>query len=90
MLIESENSYYRQVQEAAGSTLPGHATTASPPDSSSMRATNCPPTPSVCAALDLYRETARLLRPLLVPHHLPVIEVTLEVIAGSGLTACER
>jgi hypothetical protein len=38
-----------------------------------------------CAALDLYRETARLLQPSFLPRHLPVIQITLDVIAGSGL-----
>jgi hypothetical protein len=85
VLIESENSYYRQVQAAAGFDSPwtryhriaagyviepGHAT---PADAIGI------------AALNLYCETARLLRPLFLPHHLPVIQITLDVIAGSQL-----
>jgi hypothetical protein len=38
------------------------------------------------AALHLYRETALLLQPLLLPRHLPVIEATLAAIATSRLT----
>ena len=85
VLIESENSYYRQVQEAAGLdsawtryhriaagfvTEPGHTT---PADAIGI------------AALHLYCETARLLWPLFLPHHLRVIQITLDVIAASGL-----
>lgn len=85
ILIESENSYYRQAQEAAGLdsswtryhriaagfvTEPGHATTA---------------VAIGIAALHLYRETTRLLSPLLLPRHLPVIEATLEAIAASEI-----
>lgn len=89
VLIESENSYYRQVQEAAGFDSPWtryHRIAAGFVVDTSHK---LPADAIGCAALDLYCETARLLRPLFLPHHLSVIEVTLDVIIGSGLTACD-
>lgn len=85
VLIESENSYYRQVQEAAGvdsSWTRYHRIAAGFVAPSSRLA---PATAVGIAALHLYRETAHLLLPLLLPRHLPVIEATLEQIAASGL-----
>lgn len=87
VLVESENSYYRQVQEAAGldsAWTRYHRTAAG------LVAATSHATPAVAigvAALHLYRETASLLAPLLLPRHLPVIEATLDVIAASGIRA---
>ncbi len=85
VLIESENSYFRQVQEAAGAKSAWtryHRIAAGFVADVSRE----PPTAISVAALHLYRETARLLWPLLLPLHLPVIEATLELIAASKLT----
>jgi Nucleotidyltransferase domain len=85
VLIESENSYYRQVQEAAGFDSPWtryHRIAAGFVVDASHK---LPADAIGCAALDLYRETARLLQPSFLPRHLPVIQITLDVIAGSGL-----
>ncbi len=85
VLIESENSYYRQVQEAAGRDSPWtryHRIAAGFVVDASHK---LPADAIGIAALDLYCETARLLRPLLLPRHLPVIQITLDVIAGSQL-----
>jgi hypothetical protein len=85
VLIESENSYYRQVQEAVGTHAAWtryHRIAAGFVTPSSRLA---PATAIGIAALHLYRETAHLLLPLLLPRHLPVIEATLELIAASGL-----
>ncbi len=85
ILIESENSYYRQVQEAAGSDsawtryhriAAGFVVDASHKVSADAIGS---------AALHLYRETASLLSPLLLPRHRPVIETTLDVIAASRI-----
>ena len=89
VLIESENSYYRQAQEAAGADSAWtryHRIAAGFVAGSSRLA---PATSAGIAALHLYRETAHLLLPLLVPRHLPVIEATLELIAASGLALTE-
>lgn len=83
VLIESENSYYRQVQEAAGldsAWTRYHRIAAGYAVDTSHKS---PADAIGIAALNLYCETARLLRPSFLPHHLPVIEVTLDVIAGS-------
>jgi hypothetical protein len=93
VLIESENNYYRQTQQAAGedSTWTRYHRIAAgftAPDILDSR-----PSPAeaiAIAALHLYRETARLLRALLLPRHLPVIEATLAAIADSGLAPTER
>jgi predicted nucleotidyltransferase len=85
VLIESENSYYRQAQEAAGVDSVWtryHRIAAGFVVDTSHK---LPADAIGCAALDLYCETARLLRPSLLPHHLPVIQNTLNVIAGSQL-----
>ena len=85
VLIESENSYYRQVQEAAGldsAWTRYHRIAAGFVVDTSHK---LPADAIGCAALDLYCETARLLRPLFLPHHLSVIQITLDVIAGSQL-----
>ena len=89
VLIESENSYYRQTQEAAGADSAWtryHRIAAGFVAGSSRLA---PATSAGIAALHLYRETAHLLLPLLVPRHVPVIEATLELIAASGLALTE-
>ncbi len=88
VLIESENSYYRQAQEATGLDS---AWTRYHRAAAGFVAAASRKTPAVAigiAALHLYRETARLLSSLLLPRHLLVIEATLEVIATSayGLT----
>ena len=85
ILIESENSYYRQVQDAAGADS---AWTRYHRIAAGFAAPNpqSPPAEAIAiAALHLYRETADLLRSLLLPRHLPVIEATLAHIAASGL-----
>jgi hypothetical protein len=85
VLIESENSYFRQVQEAAGrdSVWTRYHRIAA---GFVVDATHETPADAIgSAALDLYCETASLLRPLFLPRHLLVIETTLEAIAASGL-----
>ncbi|HEU4782797.1 MAG TPA: nucleotidyltransferase domain-containing protein, partial [Ktedonobacterales bacterium] len=85
VLIESENSYYRQVQEAAGldSTWTRYHRIAA---GFVVDASHRLPADAIgIAALNLYVETARLLRPLFSPRHLPVIQITLDVSAGSEL-----
>jgi hypothetical protein len=85
VLIESENSYYRQVQGAAGEDS---AWTRHHRIAAGFAAPNpqSPPAEAIAiAALHLYRETADLLRSSLLPRHLPVIEATLAAIAASGL-----
>lgn len=89
LLIESENSYFRQVHEAVGldsAWTRYHRIAAGFVAGSSRLA---PATALGIAALHLYRETAHLLLPLLLPRHLQVIESTLEVIAASGLALTE-
>jgi hypothetical protein len=87
ILIESENSYYRQVQEAAGldSAWTRYHRTAAGLVTATSHAT--PAVAIGVAALHLYRETARLLAPLLLPRHLPVIEATLGAIAASEMAS---
>jgi Nucleotidyltransferase domain len=85
ILIESENSYYRQVQEGAGldsAWTRYHRIAAGFVVDTSHQ---LPADAIGVAALCLYRETARLLSPLLLPRHLPVIEATLEAIATSEI-----
>jgi predicted nucleotidyltransferase len=85
VLIESENSYYPQVQGAAGADS---AWTRYHRIAAGFAAPNpqLPPAEVIAvAALQLYRETARLLRSSLLPRHLPVIKATLAHIAASGL-----
>jgi hypothetical protein len=85
ILIESENSYYRQAQEAAGLDS---AWTRYHRAAAGIVADAGHTTPAVAigiAALHLYRETARLLGPLLLPRHLAVIEATLDAIAAAGI-----
>lgn len=87
VLVESENSYYRQVWEAAGldSTWTRYHRIAA---GIVTDASHTPPTVAIGrAALHLYRETAHLLWPLLLSSHLPVIEATLEAIAAPGILA---
>ncbi len=89
VLIESENSNYRQVQGAAGEDS---AWTRSHRIAAGFAAPNphLPPAEAIAiAALQLYRETARLLWPLLLPRHLSVIEATLAAISASGLATIE-
>jgi hypothetical protein len=83
VLIESENSYYRQAQDSAGADSAWtryHRLAAGFVVDASHK---LPADAIGIAALNLYCETARLLRPLLLPRHLPVIEVTLEAIAAA-------
>jgi predicted nucleotidyltransferase len=85
VLIESENSYFRQIQRAAGEES---AWTRHHRIAAGFAAPNpqSPPAEAIAiAALHLYRETADLLRSSLLPRHLPVIEATLAAIAASGL-----
>lgn len=89
VLIESENSYFRQVQDAAGvdsAWTRYHRIAAGFVAGASRLA---PATAAGIAALHLYRETAHLLLSLLLPRHLPVIEATLELIAASGLALAQ-
>jgi predicted nucleotidyltransferase len=89
VLIESENSYFRQVQKAAGPDSAWtryHRIAAGFVVGSSRLA---PATSAGIAALHLYRETAHLLLAALLPRHLAVIEATLEAIAASGLALTE-
>ena len=82
VLIESENSYFRQAQEAAGadSAWTRYHRLAAGFIADSSHA--LPATSAGIAALHLYRETAQLLASLLLPRHLPVIEATLQAIAS--------
>ena len=87
-LIASENSYYRQVQDAAGadSAWTRHHRIAAGFAASDEPLAHLPPAEAIAiAALQLYRETAHLLRSSLLPRHMPVIEATLAHIAASGL-----
>ena len=93
VLIESENSYYRQTQQAAGkdSAWTRYHRIAAGFAAPDIRDPQLPPAEAIAiAALHLYRETARLLWPLFLPHHLPVIEATLDVITASGLAPAEQ
>ena len=93
VLIESENSYYRQTQQAAGadSAWTRYHRLAAGFTAPDILDSQRPPAEAIAiAALHLYRETARLLRALLLPRHLPVIEATLAAIADSGLAPTER
>ena len=88
VLIESENSYYRQTQQAAGedSAWTRYHRIAAGFVAPDLPGPQHAPTDAIgIAALHLYRETARLLQLLLLPRHLPVIEATLAAIAASGL-----
>jgi hypothetical protein len=94
VLIESENSYYRQVQEAAGADsawthyhrcAAGLVIEPSGETATTTMTAKMPPVAAGTAALHLYRETALLLRPLLLPRHMPVVEATLEAIAASEM-----
>ncbi|HET9980922.1 MAG TPA: nucleotidyltransferase domain-containing protein [Ktedonobacterales bacterium] len=88
VLIESENSYYRQTQQAAGedSTWTYFHRIAAGFTAPDMLDARRPPAEAIAiAALHLYRETTRLLWPLFLPRHLPVIEATLAAIDASGL-----
>ena len=80
VLIQTENAYFRQVQEAAGL------------DSAWSRAFRiavgfepAPVTARAGAALRLYHETAMLLAAALQPQHLAVIRGALARIDASGL-----
>ncbi len=87
VLIESENSYYRQVWETAGldSAWTRYHRIAAGFVADARHET---PVDAIgSAALHLYRETAHLLRPMLLPRHLPVIEATLKAIAAAGILA---
>ena len=89
ILAESENSYFRQVQDAVGQ---GSAWTRwhrlaggfepGPPHISPVRAQGI-------AGLHLYEETVGLVRHVLRTSHVDVIENTLAAIRGSGLAAWE-
>lgn len=87
VLIESENSYYRQAQQAAGedSAWTRYHRIAAGFTAPDLLDPRRPPAEAIAiAALHLYRETARLLWPQFLPRHLPVIEATLAAIAASG------
>ena len=93
VLIESENSYFRQAQEAVGAdsawTRYHRLATGFIADTShALPATShtTPATAAGSAALHLYRETAQLLASQLLPRHLPVIETTLREISGNTRT----
>lgn len=87
VLIEGGNSYYQQVQEAAGK------------DSAWTRAHRlilclepfpnhlAPVEARGIAALRLYQETARLLREALLPGDREVIEQTLQIIEEASLAS---
>lgn len=87
VLINSDNTYFQQVQDAAGR------------DSEWTRwfrlsagldrgMEHLPPAKAQgIAGLRLYCETAALLRPVLRPEHAEVVEKTLAAIRGSGLAA---
>lgn len=91
LFIESENSYFQQVQEAVGRTCAWtcyHRLTAGfdTPDSSESGSTTLTPIEvRGIAGLHLYQETASLLRPILEAKHLDVIGRTLAAILQSGL-----
>jgi predicted nucleotidyltransferase len=76
ILIVSENSFYRLVQRSTG------------PDSAWAQAQRlalgvqiASPQMRGVAGLRLYRETAALLRPVILPEHAPVIDATLRRLA---------
>ena len=82
LLIQTENAYFRQVQEAVG---PGSAWTryfrlAAGFDASRSAGSAEPARERGLAALGLYRETVTLLRPILRPAHHDVIQATLAAI----------
>jgi hypothetical protein len=84
VLIRTENSYYRQVQDAAG---PNSAWTRYFRLAAAFDLGPASLTPAEVrgiAALHLYRETARLLRHILLPEHVAVVDATLAAIEGSG------
>ena len=86
VLIESENSYFRQAQEAAGADS---AWTRYHRLAAGFVADSSPAPPAISAgiaALHLYRETAQLLATLLLSRHRPVIEATLQAIASYTVT----
>jgi hypothetical protein len=68
VLVKSDNTYYRQVEEAAGpdwARLHRDITGAKEPNFVDDQALDC---------LQLFRETLELLRPIMLPEHLEVVE----------------
>jgi hypothetical protein len=77
VLIKSDNTYYRQVQEASGPAWAHLHRAISGADG---------PTPlreQAVASLHLYRETAALLRPIILPEHRDTVEQTLRLLEGT-------
>jgi len=90
LLIQTENSFFRQVQEAVGRDSAwthdfrlAAGFKAGPADLPPVEVRGI-------AGLHLYRETVRLLRSSLLPAHLEVIDSTLDRIQASGLTLPDR
>jgi hypothetical protein len=78
VLSKTDRTYYQQVQEAAGPAWTRHHQAISGADvtlSLSMQAESI---------LYLYRETASLLRPSLLPDHLAVIDETVHMLEAAG------
>jgi hypothetical protein len=79
VLVKSDNTYYQQVEEAAG---PGwarlHRTISGAEGPVSVR-------DQARACLNLFRETLALLRPIMLPEHLQVVEQCLSKLEESGL-----
>jgi len=79
VLIKTDNTYYRQVEEAAG---PGwarlHRAISGVEEPISIR-------DQALACLSLYRETLGLLRPIMLPEHLDVVEQSVRKLEEGGL-----
>jgi Nucleotidyltransferase domain len=79
VLIKSDNTYYHQVEEASG------------PDWARLHRTisgakgPIPVHDQALACLRLYRETLALLRPIMLPEHLEVVEQSMRKLEEGGL-----
>ncbi|HEV8192044.1 MAG TPA: hypothetical protein VGP82_11255, partial [Ktedonobacterales bacterium] len=85
LLIESENEYFEQVQQAVGPETPWTAQHRRALGLEIGPARLAPATARGIAGLHLYRETAYLLMPILKAEHRAVVNRTLEVIDTSTL-----
>jgi len=79
VLVRSDNTYYRQVEEAAGPAWAQHHRAIAGTDGP------IPVHEQAREVLRLYCETARLLRSLVLPEHREVVEETVKRIERSGL-----
>lgn len=86
LLIQTENSFFQQVQEAVGRDSAWTQYLRLAAGFEAGPAAGPPAVVRGIAGLHLYRETVRLLRGSLLPAHLEVMDSTLERIQGSGFT----